>query len=118
MKPKFEDYPIEIRPLSAEEGGGFLATFPDLPGCMADGQTPAEAIDDAKGAFNSWMAAHLADGRVAPKPGGSAAAGKFVQRISKTMHARLQLRAKTEGVSLNHLVATYIAEGLGRSGAR
>ena len=38
--------------------------------------------------------------------------------ISKTMHARLQLRAKTEGVSLNHLVATYIAEGLGRSGAR
>ena len=39
-KPKFEDYAIEIRPLTDEEGGGFFATFPDLPGCMADGETP------------------------------------------------------------------------------
>jgi predicted RNase H-like HicB family nuclease len=31
-KPKLEDYAIEIRPLTEEEGGGFLATFPDLPG--------------------------------------------------------------------------------------
>lgn len=26
-------YPFEIRPLSAEEGLGFLISFPDLPGC-------------------------------------------------------------------------------------
>lgn len=51
MKPTFNDFSIEIRPLSAEEGGGFLATFPDLPGCMADGETPEEAIADARGAF-------------------------------------------------------------------
>ena len=47
MKPKFSDYPLEIRPLTAEEGGGILATVPDLPGCMADGETPEEAIADA-----------------------------------------------------------------------
>ena len=39
-------YPVEIRPLSPDEGGGWLATFPDLPGCMGDGETPEAAIED------------------------------------------------------------------------
>ena len=30
---------IRIEPLSSDEGGGFLVTVPDLPGCMADGET-------------------------------------------------------------------------------
>ena len=34
------DYPVLIEPLPAEEGGGFVATVPDLPGCMSDGDTP------------------------------------------------------------------------------
>jgi len=38
MKTQFEDYPLEIRPLTTDEGGGFVVTFPDLPGCMADGK--------------------------------------------------------------------------------
>ena len=69
MKPKFRDYLLEIRPLTAEEGGGILATVPDLPGCMADGETPEEAIADARGAFECWMDAHTADGRLVPSPG-------------------------------------------------
>ena len=39
-------YPAEIRPLATEEGGGWLATFPHLPGCMGDGETPEAAIAD------------------------------------------------------------------------
>ncbi len=46
MKPKFTDYPIEIRPLTDDEGGGFLATFPDLPGCIATGSTQTEVAKD------------------------------------------------------------------------
>ena len=37
-------YPVIVSPLSEEDGGGFLATVPDLPGCMSDGETPEEAI--------------------------------------------------------------------------
>ena len=47
--PNFEDYSFEIRPLSEEDGGGFLITFPDLPGCMSDGETPEEAIHQPPG---------------------------------------------------------------------
>ena len=38
------DYPVLIEPLPVEDGGGFVATVPDLPGCMSDGETPEEAL--------------------------------------------------------------------------
>ena len=72
---------------------------------------------DARGAFDCWMDAHIADGRPVPVPGASTAAGKFVQRLPRSIHARLQNRAKTEGVSLNQLVTAYVSEGLGRHSA-
>jgi antitoxin HicB len=37
-------YPFEIKKLTEEEGDGWLITFPDLPGCMSDGETVEEAI--------------------------------------------------------------------------
>ena len=39
----FEDYAINVSPLPAEDGGGFMASIPDLPGCIADGATIDEA---------------------------------------------------------------------------
>jgi antitoxin HicB len=114
MKPRFEDYTIEIRPLTAEEGGGFLATFPDLPGCMADGETREEAIAEARDAFESWMEAQKEWGREYPKPTISGMSGKFVQRLPKSLHAKLAAQAKREGVSLNSLVLAFIAEGIGK----
>jgi antitoxin HicB len=112
--PRFEDYPFEISPLSAEDGGGFLITFPDLPGCIADGETPEEALREGHDAFRCWMAAHIADGRPVPVPNAGGEPGKFVQRVPKSIHTKLATRARQEGVSLNTLVLAFIAEGLGR----
>jgi hypothetical protein len=41
-------YPLMVRLLEQDEGGGYLCEFPDLPGCMGDGATPEEAIADGK----------------------------------------------------------------------
>ena len=49
------DYPVLIEPLAAEDGGGFLATVPDLPGCMSDGETPEEALAHVRDAIASWI---------------------------------------------------------------
>jgi predicted RNase H-like HicB family nuclease len=49
------EYPVIISPLSEEDGGGFLATVPDLPGCMSDGETPAEAIEYVQDAIEEWL---------------------------------------------------------------
>ncbi|MCY3813435.1 MAG: toxin-antitoxin system HicB family antitoxin [Gammaproteobacteria bacterium] len=107
---KFEDYPIEVSPLPTEEGGGYLVTFPDLPGCIADGSTIEAAVSEARDAFAAWAMAETVDQGRLPEP--KTFSGQFVQRIPKSLHMRLAKRAATEGVSLNQLAATLLAQGL------
>jgi antitoxin HicB len=109
---RFEDYAIIVSPLSKEDGGGYLASFPDLPGCVSDGETPEEAIEEARDAFAAWAASVLQDHGELPQP--KTYSGQYVQRIPKTLHMRLAQRAQVEGVSLNQLSATILAEGLAR----
>ncbi|MBP9501568.1 MAG: toxin-antitoxin system HicB family antitoxin [Candidatus Promineofilum sp.] len=50
-----------------------------------------------------------------PEPGsGGSFSGKFVQRVPRSVHARLAMRAKQEGVSMNSLVTSILAESLGK----
>ena len=48
------DYAIVVEPLSAEDGGGWLASVPALPGCMGDGETREEAMTDVLAAIEEW----------------------------------------------------------------
>ena len=50
------DYPFEIRPLSTEEGGGFLISYPDFSDCLSDGATVEEALTNGKDALKATMA--------------------------------------------------------------
>lgn len=114
---KAADYPFTVRPLGAKEGGGYLIEFPDLPGCISDGKTIDEAITNGTDAKQEWLAAAKKSGRSTPEPGGRFS-GKWVQRVPRSVHARLVERAEREGVSLNTLVVSLIAEGLGRKRSR
>lgn len=49
-------YPFNIRPLSKEEGGGFLISFPDFSDCISDGDTPEEAIRNGMDALRETIA--------------------------------------------------------------
>ncbi|GHU07235.1 hypothetical protein AGMMS50225_03830 [Betaproteobacteria bacterium] len=121
----FEAYTHIISPLSGEDGGGYLFSIPDLPGCISDGSTPAEAMENGRDAFLTTVSA-LADlGREIPPPSFRPQAvqvpahvpevsGKFVTRVPKTLHAKLVDQAEKEGVSMNTLVLSLLAEGLGR----
>ena len=96
----FDAYAHIISPLSAEEGGGFLITFPDLPGCMSDGETEAEAVENGRDAFVAVVSALHDMGRKIPAPSFSpddatapGASGKFVARVPKSIHDKLTSRA-------------------------
>jgi len=45
-----------IRPLSEDEGGGYLAEYPEIPGCMSDGETIEEAIANGREALRDCLA--------------------------------------------------------------
>ncbi|HEX8165774.1 MAG TPA: type II toxin-antitoxin system HicB family antitoxin [Beijerinckiaceae bacterium] len=66
-------YPVVVEPLSVEDGGGFLATAPDLPGCMSDGETPEEALRSVQEAIAEWIEEARRLGREVPKPSRKAA---------------------------------------------
>ena len=61
-------YPVLVSPLPEEDGGGFAATVPDLPGCMSDGETPQEAVSNVVDAIAAWIEAAEALGREVPQP--------------------------------------------------
>ena len=109
---KFEDYPVHISPIPADEGGGCMVSFPDLPGCIADGNTIDEAILEARDAFDAWVMAEREDKGELPTP--KTYSGQFVQRLPKSLHRQLAQRAESEGVSLNQLATTLLAQGLAR----
>lgn len=48
------------------EQGAFFASFPDAPGCVADGATQDEVLDNAADALSEWVADEVAAGRSTP----------------------------------------------------
>lgn len=42
--------------------------MPELPGCMADGKTPEEAVKEAQTVIELWIETALEDGKTIPEP--------------------------------------------------
>jgi antitoxin HicB len=98
----------------------WLVEYPDLPSCMSDGETIEEAIANSEDAKRCWIAAMKEAGRPIAPPSVEPAegySGKWQLRAPKSLHRRLAERAKREGVSLNTLAVSLLAEGLGERSA-
>jgi antitoxin HicB len=104
---KNPEHRFEVRALTPEEGGGYLITFPDLPGCMSDGETIDEAIRNGAEAEAAWLAAAEKWDKPGPK--------KLVARLPLSLHHDLTVKAQQEGVSLNTLIISVLSRGIGSS---
>lgn len=117
-KQGYLDYKIEIQKLSDDEGGGFLAIIPELPGCMSDGETYEKALANAKDAISCWIDTARELGREIPNPklheSTEKFSGKLTLRLPKYLHRKLAERAKEEDCSINQLIQSYISFGLGK----
>jgi antitoxin HicB len=98
-----------------DEEGDFVARIDELPGCAAHGHTPHEAFEALEEAKQLWITDCLESGDPVPEPAIEEAlpSGKWVQRVSKTLHKKLVSLAKRENVSLNQLVTSLLAEAVG-----
>ncbi len=112
-------YAATIGPLPASEGGGYMASAVELPGCMATGETEAEALEELRDAIRSWVLTAREFGDDVPPPTSTYRySGKFVVRVPSSLHRALALRAGVEGVSLNQLVSTLLSGGRVTGGER
>ncbi len=105
------EYAIMVEPLGVADGGGWLATVPALPGCTGDGETREQALADVQNAIIEWQTAAFVLGRDVPGP---SSPGQWRQRVPRSLHEKLKIRAVQEGVSLNALVTSVLAEALGK----
>ena len=54
----------------SKEDQSFIAEVPELPGCMADGQTYQEALSNAETVIEEWIETALKLKRPIPEPKG------------------------------------------------
>ncbi|MCM3046644.1 type II toxin-antitoxin system HicB family antitoxin [Bacillus altitudinis] len=109
------NYKVEVSAISEEDGGGWLATHPELEGCMSDGETREEAIQNLDDARREWIDFCLRKDLAIPEPKQEEEieySGKFTLRVPKSIHKKLVEKSEEENVSLNNLVNQYITEGL------
>jgi len=54
----------------SEADNAYLAEVPELAGCMADGKTYSEALENAEIIINEWIETAKSTGRKIPEPHG------------------------------------------------
>ncbi|MGN0602687.1 MAG: toxin-antitoxin system HicB family antitoxin [Oscillospiraceae bacterium] len=102
-------YRIEVIPDTAE--GGYVASYPELPGCITCGGTVAEAIANAIDAKREWLAAAIEDGVKIPLPDAAENySGQFKLRLPKSLHKQLAEEAKRDGISMNQYCVYLLSQ--------
>lgn len=93
-------YKLEIVPDSTE--GGYVASYPELRGCITVGDTLASVAANAEDAKREWIQAAMEEGIEIPEPLSEAEySGQFKLRIPKSLHRDLAQHSKEEGISMN-----------------
>ncbi len=113
-----KDYSLEVKKLSDEDGGGYIAKIVEFD-CIGDGDTVEDAIADVYEVAEAIIELAKIEGKKIPRPiqykDELEYSGKFTIRLPKKMHKRLSEEAEVENCSLNSLLLTYISYGMGRS---
>jgi predicted RNase H-like HicB family nuclease len=102
--------------LRRDEEGDVIARIKEFEGCVADGQDEMEALSNLEHVKAMWITACLNAGTTVPLPEDEEdlPSGKWLQRVPRSLHKKLTETAEREGVSLNQLVTSILAEAVGR----
>lgn len=94
-------YRMEI--IEDKDEGGFVVSFPDLPGCITCGETIESAISNAQDAKKAWLEAAIEEGYPISLPSESSSnySGQFKLRMPRSLHKSLVENARREGISMN-----------------
>jgi predicted RNase H-like HicB family nuclease len=102
------------RVIVPEEDGSYSAVISEFPGCIAVGETAAEAFATLEEVAEGWLLAAIAHHQSIPEPIEEPEySGKLVLRLPKSLHAKSAVAAERDGVSLNQFIVTALAMQIG-----
>lgn len=107
-------YPCIVR--AAPEGqAGWVAEFPDVPGCYAMGATRSEAMAASEVALKRWLERAALLGIEPPAVGaGRGATGSLRLRVPRTIHRQVAMLSNDLRLSLNETVVQLLYKAVGR----
>ena len=92
-------YRMEI--VEDKDEGGFVVSYPDLPGCITCGETIESAVSNAQDAKRVWIEAALEEEIPIFEPDNlEDYSGQFKLRIPRSLHRLLAEHSKKEGISM------------------
>lgn len=101
----YMDLPYRLELIPDIDEGGYVARYPDLPGCITCSDTMEGALANILDAKRAWLEAALQDGIAIAEPSVdpdlSQYSGQFKLRMPKSLHRSLSIHAKQEGISMN-----------------
>ena len=99
---EYMELPYRMEVVEDKEEGGYVVSFPELPGCITCGETIEVALKNAEDAKREWLSAALEDGIEILEPNSlEEYSGQFKLRLPKSLHRTLAEHAKREGISMN-----------------
>ena len=94
------NYRMEI--VEDADEGGFVVSFPELPGCLTCGETVETAIKNAVDAKKVWCEAAIEEEIEIHEPDSlEEYSGQFKLRMPRSLHRSLVEHSKREGISMN-----------------
>ena len=98
----------------SEEDGEYVALIPEFPYLSALAKKPDRAVREAVMVAEAFLEDMAEVGETPPEPQVlSSFSGQIRLRMPRTLHQRLAGRARMEDVSLNTLIVSLLAEGIG-----
>ncbi len=112
VRPPLEEiltraYPYEV---TADPDGGYVITFPDLPGCMTQVESSSDVGPMADEIRTLWIETAYEMGQEIPLPSQREEySGKLNVRLPRSLHRILARAAEQDGLSLNSHICLLLA---------
>lgn len=99
---EYMELPYRMEVVEDKMEGGYVISFPELPGCITGGETIEAAVQNATDAKRAWLEAAIEEGMEVQEPGTlEDYSGQFKLRLPRSLHKSLAENSKREGVSMN-----------------